>query len=104
MKRYEGMFLINPELDEEGINKEVETVKSEIAKEKGEIEETKLIGRRKLAYSIKKQDYAVYVLLFFQVPEKAIDRLRRKYHLNQNVLRELIFIKNKKLPLDEIRD
>ena len=104
MKRYEGMFLINPELDEEGIKKEVETVKNEIVKEKGEIEEAKVLGRRKMTYSIKKQDYAVYVLLYFKVAEKAIDRLRRKYHLNQNVLRELIFIKNKKLPLDEIRD
>ena len=104
MKRYEGMFLINPELDEDGIGKEVETIKGEITKEKGEVEETKLLGRRKMTYSIKKQDYAVYALLYFKVAEKAIDRLRRKYHLNQNVLRELIFIKNKKLPLDEIKD
>ena len=104
MKRYEGMFLINPELDEEKIEKEIETVKSEIIKEKGEIEESKILGRRKMAYSIKKQDHAVFVLMFFKADEQVIDKVRRKYHLNQNILRELIFIKDKKLPLDEIRD
>ena len=104
MKLYEGMFLINPELDEQSFAKEVETIKNEIVKEKGDIQETKMIGRRKLAYSIKKQTHAVYILLLFNVDEKAIDKLRRKYHLDQNILRELIFIKDKRLPLDEIKD
>ena len=104
MKLYEGMFLINPELDEENLAKEIETVKNEIVKEKGVIEETNILGRRKLAYVLKKQAYAVYVLLLFKVGAQAIDVLRRKYNLNQNVLRELIFIKDKKIPLNEIKD
>ncbi|MCK5708347.1 MAG: 30S ribosomal protein S6 [Candidatus Aureabacteria bacterium] len=104
MKLYEGMFLINPELDEDSFNKEVETIKNEIVKEKGNIEEVKVIGRRKLTYQIKKQSYALYVLMLFKVGTAAIDKLRKKYHLNQNVLRELIFIKDKKLPLNEITE
>ena len=104
MKRYEGMFLINPELDAALVEKEVETIKNEIVREKGEIEDTKILGNRKLSYSIKKKDHAVYVLMFFKAEQETIDRLRRKYHLSQNILRELIFVKDKKLPLDEIKD
>ncbi|MBN1522118.1 MAG: 30S ribosomal protein S6 [Candidatus Aureabacteria bacterium] len=104
MKLYEGMFLINPELDENGVQNQVETIKNEIIREKGEIQEVHVIGRRKMAYSIEKQSHAVYVLLYFKVDPEAVDTLRRRYHLDQNILRELVFLKDKKLPLNEIKD
>ena len=104
MKLYEGMFLINPELDEQNLTQAVETVKNEIVSKKGEIVESKVIGRRKLAFPIKKQGYAVYVLLTFKSDSQAIDHLRKKYHLDQNVLREMILLKDKSVPLNEIRE
>ena len=67
------------------------------------MEESHILGRRKLAYAINKQTHAIYALMYFRSPAEAIDKLRKKYHLDQNILRELIFIKDKKLPLNEIK-
>ncbi len=104
MKLYEGMFLINPELDGESLEKEVSAIKNEIEKEGGEVDEIKPQGKRKLAYPINKKTHANYVLIYFKTPPEALDRLKRKFRLNQNIFRALIFIKDKKLPLSEIKE
>lgn len=104
MKLYEGMFLINPELDEAAVSKEVEAIKNEIVKEKGEIDNVINLGRRKMTYDIQKKSQALYMLIIFKIDTQAIDGLKKKFNLDQNLLRALFFIKDRKLPLNEIKE
>lgn len=104
MKTYEGMFLINPELDEDSLEKEVSAIKNEIEKENGEVVDVRKQGKRKLAYPIDKKTHANYVIIYFKSPTTVLDGLKRKFRLNQNIMRSLIFIKDKNLPLNDIKD
>ena len=51
------------------------------------------LGKRKLAYEIRKYQYAYYYLIQFIGKADIIYELKRKYRLNENILK-FIIIKN----------
>jgi small subunit ribosomal protein S6 len=87
MKEYEGVLLVNPELDEEGVNKVKGVVEGVITSEGGKIENWERWGRRRLAYKIKGKIEAIYILLTFKGGEKTAGELRKTCGLTENILR-----------------
>lgn len=90
MKNYEGMFIINPQLADEEIEKVITAVQDEIKKNNGEVAEVQKIGRQQLAYKIKKFREGYYFLLNFNGEGDLIDKVISKYRINENILRNLI--------------
>lgn len=103
MVSYEGMFILNPDLDGAVLEKEEDFIKNEIVKQLGEIVEAKQIGKRKLAYTVKKMREGVYFFINFSSKPDTIDKILKKVRLNANVLRAGIFRKEK-YSTSEIRD
>ncbi len=103
MITYEGLFILNPELQGEHLEKEMDFIKNEIVKQRGEIAEAKLLGRRRLAYPIKKMNDGLYMLVNFASQTDVIDKFLKRLTLNANVLRSGVFLKEKGA-LNEIRD
>ena len=67
-RQYELIYVLSPEMDEEGV-KEFHTQISEIVENLGgEIETTDNWGRRRLAYEIKKHREGTYVLELINGP------------------------------------
>lgn len=90
MNPYELMFIIDPDLEEEAAKKVVAAVKDSIAGVGGEVTAERMMGKRRLAYEIKKKTDGLYVLIHFQAPPTAIEELNRALRINDQVLRHLI--------------
>lgn len=93
MRKYELTYLVSDEVPENDLNKVTGKVTGLIDELGGKIDKEDIWGRRKLIYSIKKQDFATYVTLFFSLPaEKAIEFEKDLHHVN-GVIRQLMIVR-----------
>lgn len=90
MEKYEGMFIFRPDLSKDALDKALGQVQETINKNKGSIDQTKELGKQKLAYSIKKAKEGGYYLINFHIPTDAITSIKRSFGLNESILRALI--------------
>jgi len=86
---YETLFILKPTLTEEETNSQIEGVKADIAEQNGEVAATNILGMRKLAYPIDKNERGFYVVIYHKSPGAAIAEIERKLRYNENVLRFL---------------
>jgi len=70
MQQYELTVLVHPDLETE-IEKTTTTLKSLVTTNGGTILKEDSWGKKKLAYSIKKQNFAVYVYMDVELPAAA---------------------------------
>lgn len=92
IRSYETIFIVKPTLTEEEIKAQIETVKSNIEKNGGEIVAVKDMGMRTLAYEIEKNKRGHYYVMYFNAPSASILELERIYGINENILR-FMFVK-----------
>lgn len=90
MNKYETLFILNPSLDEEAINANVDKFKDVIQNGGGEVENVDLWGKRKLAYEIKKVNEGFYVLVNFKSDAQLPKELDRVFRITDSVIRHLI--------------
>jgi len=89
VREYETVFILHPDVDEAGIEREVEAVRKTIEEGRGEVTGVYKWGRRKLAYSIEKVNEGFYTLIRFRAEAETIRELDRRYNINEAVLRHL---------------
>ena len=87
MNHYETLFILKPTLTEEEIAKEIEATKNSITEQGGEIAATNVMGMRKLAYEINKNERGYYTVIYYKAPGSAIAEIERKLRYNENVLK-----------------
>jgi len=97
MKKYETIFILNPDLDEEQTQSTIEKVKGIITQTNGEILKVEDWGKRKLAYLVKKKEKGHYVLIHFLGSPALLSELERNYRVMDAV------IKYQSVRLDERR-
>ncbi len=90
LRTYETVYIIRPNLDEEGVDRTVQAVEDLIKNNSGEIVSTEKKGRKRLAYEVKKMRDGYYVNTIFKAPPTAITPLKRMMSLSEDVIRELI--------------
>jgi small subunit ribosomal protein S6 len=86
---YDLVFLIVPEKDEQGTAEVVEEFRKLLTDLGAVLEKDESIGRRRLAYQIRKKTEATYHNFLFRAGSKAVTELQRKMKLSENVLRYL---------------
>ena len=89
MNKYEIMFILKSN-EEEAIKSEVSSLKAIITDMNGEITNEKEMGKRKLAYPIKKELNGYYYVINVNANNDAIAEFDRKAKINENVIRHLI--------------
>ena len=94
LNKYETIFVINPDFDEEKIAEMVNKFKTLIEKN-GEIEETDEWGKRKLAYKVNGYVEGYYVLVNFESEPDFPKELDRIYKITDGIIRHLIVRKDK---------
>ena len=91
MKKYEIMFIVKPDLEEENIKKVANSMKETLEKNEAKVLEVKEMGQRELAYEINKYKTGYYFLFVIETENttatKEFDRLAL---INENILRDLI--------------
>jgi small subunit ribosomal protein S6 len=87
LKNYEILFLIRPDLESGILKAQYKSIEDMAAKYKGKIEGVQEIGKKSLAYSIKKYKEGVYYLLNIKMDPPAVKAFREEMKLNENILR-----------------
>jgi small subunit ribosomal protein S6 len=90
MHNYEVIFIVHPELDENATSGVVEKVKGWITDSGGSVEKVDFWGRRRMAFSIRKQREGQYVLFFAQMKPTYTAELERSLRFLEPVLRHSI--------------
>lgn len=89
MNQYEVAVLYHPDLEidlEKAANKVVKL----FTDNGGKVVNTDNWGKRKLAYSIKKNEYAVYVFYTVELPSPAVQKIESALNITDEVIRFLI--------------
>ena len=93
MTKYEIMFIVKSTLDEETIKKTSEDLQKLINKKPSKVIEFKEMGRKKLAYPIKKKENGYYVLTLFQIDGTKLTEVEAKLNITETILKYMI-VKN----------
>jgi small subunit ribosomal protein S6 len=89
---YETTFILEPGLDENRINEEVDRVSTWIKDLGGEVLEVQRWGKRRLSYEIHRKRDGIYTLILHQSPNNVVREVERRLGLNESVLRLLSVI------------
>lgn len=89
MKEYELTVLIHPDLEAD-IEKPLQKVRDIVTGAGGEVTKEDNWGKKKLAYSIKREDFAVYVYMDVKLPADAPLKISNTLNITEEVLRYLL--------------
>lgn len=89
MRKYEVMYILRPDLEEEAVQAAVEKYKA-IIENGGTITKEDVMGKRRLAYEINKFLDGVYVLVNFEAAPEVVKELDRLMKISDDVIRYLI--------------
>ena len=82
------MLLLNPNTMDE-VDDFISSLEKLISDNKGDLIDTKLLGKRQLAYPINNMNYANYVHLDVNIEPETLELLEEKFRFDQNVFRPL---------------
>lgn len=89
MNKYESVIIVNPNVDEEGI-KDLEKKFTDIINNDGKLEKIDNLGKRKLAYEVKKNNEGIYLVLTFEANADLIEELQRNYRITDEVIKFIV--------------
>lgn len=89
MRKYEGVFIFVPSLEEESRNQLFDRLKG-IIESNGTISDVDEWGIRKLAYEINDISEGYYAIVNFESTPEVIDELDRVCKISDNIMRHMI--------------
>ena len=89
MNKYESVVIVNPNLEEESI-KNLEKRFSDLINTDGNVTSVEEMGKRKLAYEIKKQKEGFYFVIKFEAKPELIAELERNYRITDEVMKFIV--------------
>ncbi len=92
VKEYEAMYILRPELDEDGVNSALAAVHEIVEHGSGSVDKTTRWGRRHLAYDIEGYQEGYYIIDRFHVEGSVIKEMERTLHISEHFLRHLIVL------------
>ncbi len=90
MTKYEIMFIVKTTMEDDAIKKVAEETKKLINIDQSKVIEFKELGKKKLAYPIKKELNGAYYLMIVEASNEVLKEFDRKCLINENILRHLI--------------
>ena len=88
-KFYESYIIVDGNLDDTAVEEVISKFKSFLAKNEAEVVNVNNIGRRRMAYQIRKRQNGVYLCFELNCEPGFITKLERAYQLDENILRYL---------------
>ena len=86
-RTYEVMFIVRPDVTDEDLDKLIEGFHGTVTNGGGEVKTTEKLGRRKLAYTVRKFNDGVYVLLTIVSPANLVGELERRLRVTEPVIK-----------------
>jgi len=93
MKKYEGLFILDTAGKEEGIKDVLDKISSEITAAGGKVETVQKMDKRNFTrVADRKHPSGFYVNFIFEIAPGAVNHLRQRFDLNEDVFRVLFTV------------
>lgn len=92
MRKYEGAFILLPNLEEEVRKAEIEKIQNIVTERQGTVENVNEWGVRRLAYEIDKKREGYYVIMNFTSGADAVNEIDRICKISDNFIRHMITV------------
>lgn len=89
MRKYELTVLVHPDLEAD-LEKPMGVVRDIVTKNKGSIISEDNWGKKKLAYPIARENFAVYVYMDVELPAEAVAKVDQTLNITDGVIRHLL--------------
>ena len=89
MNKYESVIIVNPNLEEESIKNLIKKF-SDLINTEGNITSVEEVGKRRLAYEIKKNKEGYYIVFKFEAKSSLIAELERNYRITDEVIKFIV--------------
>ncbi len=101
---YEVMFIVRPDVLEEDLDKLIENFSATVTSGGGAIRAVEKLGRRKLAYTVRKFNDGNYVLLTIDADGKLVAELERRLRVSEPVIKYItVRMDEEEKRLDKVR-
>jgi small subunit ribosomal protein S6 len=88
-RTYELMFIVRPDMAEEDLDKLISTLETAVSTSGGTVKSVERMGKRRLAYTVRRFHDGVYVLLTVEGSGGLIHELERRLRVTEPVLKFL---------------
>jgi small subunit ribosomal protein S6 len=92
LKLYEILFLIRPDMEKEELANQYKNIEGIINKYSGDIKGVQELGKRPLAYQIKRHKEGIYYLMNVNIDPRNLKDLKNELKLSEPILR-MAFVK-----------
>jgi len=103
-RAYELMFIVRPDMVEEDLDKLISTLETAVSSTGGIVKSVERMGKRRLAYTVRRFHDGIYVLLTVEGGGGLIHELERRLRVTEPVLKFLtVRIDEEQKRLDKIK-
>jgi small subunit ribosomal protein S6 len=86
-RTYEIMFIVRPDVEEADLDKLIEGFSANVTNGAGEVKSVEKMGRRRLAYTVRKFNDGFYVLMVVAAQGSLITELERRLRVSEQVIK-----------------
>ena len=86
-RTYEIMFIVRPDVEEADLDKLIEGFQKNVTDGGGEVKSVEKMGRRRLAYTVRKFNDGFYVLLNVAAAGSLITEIERRLRVSEQVIK-----------------
>jgi len=88
-RTYELMFIVRPDMTDEDLEKLISTLETTITTASGSVKSIDRMGKRRLAYMVKKFREGLYILMTVEGTGAVIHELERRLRVTEQVIKFL---------------
>jgi small subunit ribosomal protein S6 len=86
-RKYEVMFILRPDTTEEDMDRLLQTMETNVAATGGKVTGFEKMGKRRLAYTVKKFQDGLYILALVEGPGSVLKELERRLRVQELVIK-----------------
>jgi small subunit ribosomal protein S6 len=103
-RTYEVMFIVRPDLQEEEMDKLISNLQSQAATAGATVKSAERMGKRRLAYNVRKFNDGFYILLTVDADGKSIHEIERRLRVSEPVIKFIsVRVDEEQKRLDKIK-
>jgi small subunit ribosomal protein S6 len=88
-RTYELLFIVRPDMADEALEKLVSLLETTVASAKGSVKSIDRMGKRRLAYMVRKFREGIYILMTIEGEGTVIHELERRLRVTEQVIKFL---------------
>jgi len=88
-RTYELMFIVRPDMTDEDLDKLISTLQTAVPASGGTVKSIEKMGKRRLAYTVRRFNDGIYVLLVVEGGGAVIHELERRLRVTEPVIKFL---------------